>query len=92
MKFVVTSRRKLISLVKICFDPVGPKGVQNEVFHVLWKIDAFNFSDFLLEITAAYRLKIDSIDVLGKIIFCIFSVKKYPKWAQNKFFEVLWKI
>ena len=36
-------------------------------------------------LTAAYRLKTDSIDFLGKIIFCICRVKKDLKWAHNKF-------
>ena len=40
---------------------------QNEVFQFLSKINIYNFSDFLHEVTLAQRLKLEPKDFLGKI-------------------------
>ena len=52
-----------------CLDQMSPKWVQNEVFHVSWKINAWNFSNLLHEVIATQSLKIDLDDNFRKILF-----------------------
>ena len=47
----------------------GPKWVQNKVFQVLSKVNAWNCSDFLDEVTAAKSLNVDINGFLGIILF-----------------------
>ena len=44
---------QIIFWEKLCFEVFGPKEVQNEVFTVLAKTNAWNFSDLLHEVAAA---------------------------------------
>ena len=44
----------------------GPKCAQNEVFQVLRKIDEWDCSDFLYEVSATLTLKIDLSYFFGK--------------------------
>ena len=59
----------------------GPKWAQNKVFQVLSKVNAWNCSDFLHEVTAAKSLKLAINGFLGIILFWCFWTKKSTKWA-----------
>lgn len=60
----------------------GPRGTQNgaknEVFEIVWKINGWNFSDFLHEITPWWRLKIDSEE---NLMLGFFGQKKGLTWV-----------
>ena len=64
----------------------GPELSQNEVSQNLRKINPFKFSDYLYQVTLAYRLKIEVNDFFGEkylVLRCLFG----PKEAQNEFFQ-----
>ena len=68
----------------------GPKRAQNGVRQVLWKIDAWNFSDFLHEITANKVLILSGFFFREKISFWVFWVKldqKRPKISSFKLYK-----
>ena len=58
-------------LIHGCFDQMDPKLLQNQVFNVSWKIDAWNFSNFWHGITATKSLKINLGDNFRKILFWV---------------------
>ena len=62
---------------------MGLKLAQSEVFQVSWKINAWNFSVFLHEVTTAWRLEIESNDFFGKVFYWGFLGKK----GANEFFK-----
>ena len=75
------------------------KWTQNEVFQVLWKIDAWNFFDFLPELTATQSLKIDLncfffffffyFGKSGFKFFCPEGAQMGPKWGLPSFIKKL---
>ena len=68
----------------------GPKRAQNDVRQVLWKIDAWNFSDFLHEITANKVLILSGFFFREKVSFWVFWVKldqKRPKISSFKLYK-----
>ena len=65
----------------------GMTGAQNKVFQVLWKIDAWNFSDVAWSCNKS--LKIDWNDWLRKNLVLKFLVQKGTKPMFFKFYEKL---
>ena len=65
----------------------GMTGAQNKVFQVLWKIDAWNFSDVAWSCNRS--LKIDWNDWLRKNLVLKFLVQKGTKPMFFKFYEKL---
>ena len=77
---------------KLRLDVFGPNGPQNEVFQVLWKINAWNLSHFFAWNCKSIWDKNWPVqwDFFEKSCFEVFG----PKWARNgnKVFKVLSKI
>ena len=73
---------------------IGLKLAQSEVFRVSWKINAWNFSVFLHEVTTAWRLEIESNDFFGKMFYWGFLGKRvqmsFLSFITNLCIEFFW--
>ena len=84
MQKITGAKRFLINLND--FSKVfGLKEAPNEVFQVSWKISAQSSSDFLHEVTGAYKFDFDWNDFLAKKSCCgVFVPKGLQNWLKMR--------